>query len=208
MDWHAIIFLGAWHGVNPGMGWLFAVALGMQQGSARGVWRALPPLALGHAAAVGATLLVAGLLQVVLPHDTLRVVVAVVLVTFGIYRLWRHRHPRFGGMQVGFRDLTMWSFLMASAHGAGLMLLPFVMTAPSVAAAGVACHVPSHGNGAMSMTAMAAGLHTLAYFIVMAGTAWIVSRKLGLSLLRRAWFNLDWAWAGALVLAGLVVLAR
>jgi hypothetical protein len=209
MDWHAIILLGAWHGINPGMGWLFAVALGMQQGSTRGVWRALPPLALGHAAAVGATLLVAGLLQVALPRDTLRVVVAMVLVTFGLYRLWRHRHPRFGGMQVGFRDLTVWSFLMASAHGAGLMLVPFVMTAaPGAAAAGMACHVPSHGTEAMSTTAMATGLHTLAFFVAMGGTAWIVSRKLGLSLLRRAWFNLDWAWAGALVLAGLVVLAR
>jgi hypothetical protein len=211
MDWHTVILLGAWHGINPAMGWLFAVALGMQQGSARGAWRALPPLALGHAVAVGATLAIAAMLQIALPQDTLKVIVAAVLVTFGLYRLWRHRHPRFGGMQVGFRDLTLWSFLMASAHGAGLMLVPFVMSPAPMVAAGagvVACHVGHHGTDTMTTTAMAAGLHTLAFFVVMAGTAWIVSARLGLSLLRRAWFNLDWAWAGALVLAGLFVLAK
>ena len=127
MDWQAMVLLGAYHGINPGMGWLFAVALGMQQGSARGVWRALPPIALGHAAAVGVVLLTVGLAQIVVPLDALKVVVAVMLMTLGLYRLWRHRHPRFGGMQVGFRDLTVWSFLMASAHGAGFMVLPFVM---------------------------------------------------------------------------------
>src|SRR6185312_6987213 len=135
MQWNAMLFLGAFHGINPGMGWLFAVALAMQQGSARGVWRALPPLALGHAASVGAVLLVAALAQMVVPLAVLRIAVASVLVGFGLYRLWRHRHPRFGGMQVGFRDLTIWSFLMATAHGAGFMVLPFVMPVPATLAA-------------------------------------------------------------------------
>src|SRR5678815_4038497 len=125
MDWHAMVFLGAYHGINPGMGWLFAVALGMQQGSARGVWRALPPIALGHAAAISVVLATVGLAQVVVPPDALRLVVGSTLTTLGIYRLWRHRHPRFGGMQVGFRDLTAWSFLMASAHGAGVMAVSY-----------------------------------------------------------------------------------
>ena len=122
-----VALLGAYHGINPGMGWLFAVALGMQQGSARGVWRALPPIALGHGLAVGVVLAVAAAAQLVVPLDTLRIVVASILIAFGLYRLWRHRHPRYGGMQVGFRDLTIWSFLMASAHGAGFMVLPLVM---------------------------------------------------------------------------------
>src|SRR5262249_7361083 len=121
MEWNAIFLLGAFHGVNPGMGWLFAVALGMQQGSARGVWRALPAIALGHFIAVGAVLTAAALLELVIPVSALKATIATVLITFGIYRLWRHRHPRFGGMQVGFRDLSIWSFLMASAHGAGFM---------------------------------------------------------------------------------------
>ena len=122
MDWQAMVFLGAYHGINPGMGWLFAVALGLQQGSARGVWRALPPIVAGHALAVGVVLVTVGLAQIVVPPGPLNALVAALLISMGLYRLWRHRHPQFGGMQVGFRDLTAWSFLMASAHGAGLMV--------------------------------------------------------------------------------------
>src|SRR6476619_5036251 len=140
MNWQAMLFLGAFHGINPGMGWLFAVALGLQQGSARGVWRALPPIALGHAAAVGVVLLVAMAAGLVVPLETLRILVAVSLVSLGLYRLWRHGHPRYGGMQVGFRDLTVWSFLMASAHGAGFMVLPFVLGAQSDMAAAASEH--------------------------------------------------------------------
>jgi hypothetical protein len=208
MDWQAVLLLGAFHGINPGMGWLFAVALGMQRRSARGIWRALPPIALGHTVAVGVVVLIAGLARLALPTDSLNVLVALVLITLGLYRLWRHRHPRFGGMQVGFRDLATWSFLMASAHGAGLMVLPFVMPAsPAVAAAGHdhAHHMSAAGGHA---AAMAVGLHTLAYFTVMVLAAWVVYRKLGLGLLRKAWFNVEWLWAGALVVAGLVVLVR
>jgi hypothetical protein len=208
MDWIAVVLLGAYHGINPGMGWLFAVALGMQQGNARGVWRALPPIALGHAAAVGIVVIAAVLAQVVVPSHILRVVVASTLVTLGLYRLWRHRHPRFGGMQVGFRDLTVWSFLMASAHGAGFMVLPFVMGIGgdvSAAGNGHATHAASMDGGA-SMNALAVGAHSLAYLAVTSLVAWIVYRRLGLALLRTAWFNMDWLWAGALVVTGVVVL--
>ena len=208
MDWPAVVFLGAYHGINPGMGWLFAVALGMQQGSARGVCRALPPIALGHAAAVAVVVVVAAAAGLVVPLAALNVFIGVMLMSLGVYRLWRHRHPRLGGMQVGFRDLTLWSFLMASAHGAGLMVLPFVMpTAATVAAADH--HHAHHAAGAVSSAAAAAvALHTAAYFTVMVLAAWIVYRKLGLGLLRKAWFNLDWLWAGALVVTGIVVLLK
>ena len=208
MDWYALAFLGAYHGINPGMGWLFAVALGMQQGSARGVWRALPPIALGHAAAVGVVVVIAAVARLVVPLAALNVLVAAVLMSLGVYRLWRHRHPRFGGMQVGFRDLTFWSFLMASAHGAGLMVLPFVMpTATTVAAAGH--HHATHvGAAAANVAATAVVLHTASYFTVMVLAAWFVYRKLGLSLLQKAWFNMDWLWAGALVVTGMVVLLK
>ena len=211
MDWHAMVLLGAYHGINPGMGWLFAVALGMQHGSARGVWRALPPIAVGHAAAVGIVLLTAALAGLVLPLDVLRVLVALSLTTLGLYRLWRHRHPRYGGMQVGFRDLTVWSFLMASAHGAGFMVLPFVMPAPATSlAAGHdhAAHLASMHSTVAAGDAVAVAIHTLAYLVVMALTAWVVYRKLGLRLLRTAWLNMDWLWAGALVVTGIVVLVR
>jgi len=210
MEWNAVLLLGFYHGINPGMGWLFAVALGMQQGSARGVWRALPPIALGHMGAVGAVLLIAGLAQTVVPLPVMKFAVACVLLTFGIHHLWRHRHPRFGGMQVGFRDLTVWSFLMASAHGAGFMVLPFVMNMsdPMVLAG------RSHGHHALALNAAvpwagawALALHTLSYLLVLAFAAWLVYRKLGLALLRRAWFNLDLIWAGALVATGLLIFA-
>ena len=208
MDWQALLLLGAFHGINPGMGWLFAVALGMQRRSARGIWRALPPIALGHTVAVGAVVLIAGLARLAVPTDSLNVLVALVLITLGLYRLWRHRHPRFGGMQVGFRDLAIWSFLMASAHGAGLIVLPFVM--PASAAVAAAGHDHAHHVGAAGghAAAMAVGLHTLAYFTVMVLAASVVYHKLGLGLLRKAWFNVDWLWAGALIGAGIAVLSK
>jgi len=211
MEWNALLLLGAYHGLNPGMGWLFAVALGMQQRSARGVWRALPPMALGHAAAVGTVVAAAALAGIVIPLDLLKVIIAAVLIAFGGYRLWRHRHPRFGGMQVGFRDLTIWSFLMASAHGAGFMLLPWVMPLPrdvSAAAGEHALHAASASAGAPWAGAIAVGVHTVAYLAVMTLIAWVVYQKAGLAFLRTAWLNLDWVWAGALVVTGVAVLVR
>ena len=202
-----MIGLGAYHGINPGMGWLFAVALGMQAGRASAMWRALPPIALGHAIAVGVVVALFAGAGIVLPLHLVKVVIAATLVMLGMYRLWRHRHPRFGGMQVGFRDLTIWSFLMASAHGAGLMVVPFLIdTEDSVAA--VSMHVPhAHASmaGTASTNAMAVGLHTLSYVLVSTLIAWIVYRKLGIAFLRVAWFNLDWVWAGALVVTGVLV---
>ena len=206
MEWNALLVLGAYHGINPGMGWLFAVALGMQQGNVRGVLGALPPIALGHAVAVGVVVLAAALAGLVVPLDTLKIVVASILMMLGLYRLWRHRHPRFGGMQVGFFDLTVWSFLMASAHGAGFMVLPFVLGVPAVAASEHAGHMVTRDTGVPWTNAMAVGIHTLAYLTVTAVVACVVYRRLGLRLLRTTWINLDWLWAGALVITGAVVL--
>jgi len=211
MEWNAMLALGAYHGVNPGMGWLFAVALGMQRQSVRGVWRALPPIALGHTAAVGVVVAAAAIAGVIVPMDVLKAAIATMLITLGGYRLWRHRHPRFGGMQVNFRDLTVWSFLMASAHGAGLMLLPWVMTMPGDLSAATS----DHAGHAMSMSAgtpwigvLAVSVHTAAYLSVMTLAALVVYRKLGLAFLRTAWLNMDWVWAGALVVTGVAVLLR
>jgi hypothetical protein len=211
MDWQAMVLLGAYHGINPGMGWLFAVALGLQQGSARGVWRALPPMVVGHALSVGVVLVILGLARIVVPLETINALVAALLIAMGLYRLWRHGHPRFGGMQVGFRDLTIWSFLMASAHGAGLMVLPFVMQPPTPLSAAThdhSHHIASATTSAAAGDAMAVAVHTAAYFLVMTLAAWVVYHKLGLGLLRTAWFNMDWAWAAALVATGIVVLLK
>jgi hypothetical protein len=207
MEWQGVALLGAYHGINPGMGWLFAVALGMQQKSARGVWRALPPIALGHGLAVGVVLAVAAAAQLVMPLDTLRVVVASILIAFGLYRLWRHRHPVYGGMQVGFRDLTIWSFLMASAHGAGFMVLPLVMGTSADLHAASAGHDHFVSTGAAGWPlSFALGVHTLTYLAVTALIAWIIYVRVGLAILRTAWFNLDWLWACVLVVTGAVVL--
>ena len=197
--WATLFLLGAWHGINPGMGWLFAVARGMQEHRTRAVAWSLPPIALGHALAIGVVVLIAQLAQVAIPMPYIRVGVAVILVGLGLYKLIRSRHFRWGGMQVGFRDLTIWSFLMASAHGAGLMVLPLVLAGP-------------HAHHHMTALQGAAGgawatlIHTLGYLAVTATAALLAYRKFGLAMLRRSWFNLDLIWAIALVVTGLVAL--
>ena len=208
--WAALFLLGAYHGINPGMGWLFAVALGMQERSSRAVWRALVPISVGHAVAIGVVVALAGLFQAVLPLNVLKIGVAVVLFGFGVYHLVRHRHPRWGGMQVDFRDLTIWSFLMASAHGAGLMVLPVLFqmgSGDTMAGAPVSMHhvhMAAMGGSATNLSAVL--VHTLGYLVVTGFVAWVVYEKLGLALLRKAWLNLDLIWAVALVVTGCFVL--
>ncbi len=210
--WLTLAGLGAVHGVNPGMGWLFAVALGLQEGRARAVWRALPPLALGHALAIAAAVAVAAAIGGFIPVAPLRWAVAVVLLAFGILRLRSHRHPRYGGMRVGPRELTIWSFLMATAHGAGLMILPVVLAGdtPLVGHAGMAG--TQHGGHAAQMAGLpgelATGLavslvHTLGYLLVAMLLAWLVYARFGVRILRSAWINLDLIWAGALIATAL-----
>ena len=194
----ALFLLGAYHGINPGMGWLFAVARGMQEHSTRAVAWSLPPIALGHALSIGAVVLLAELAQITLPLIYVRIGVAALLVGLGLYKLIRSRHFRWGGMQVGFRELTIWSFLMASAHGAGLMVLPVVLAGPHA-------HHHTASQGAVSGT-WATLIHTLGYFTVTAAVALLVYQKFGLAMLRRSWINLDLIWAFALIVTGLVAL--
>ena len=197
--------LGAFHGINPAMGWLFAVALGLQERRLAAVLRALPPIVLGHAASVGVVVAAVVLARRALPLDVVRWTAGGMLLLLGAYKLWRRSHPRWVGMRVGFRDLTLWSFLMASAHGAGLMLLPVVLhgAAPpdEHAAHGVAQGV------ALAPSLAAFGVHTLALFAVMAAVAVAVFQVLGVEIVRRLWINLDLLWAAALVVAGVVTLA-
>ncbi|HEY4050958.1 MAG TPA: hypothetical protein VGM27_29190 [Acidobacteriaceae bacterium] len=202
-----MLLLGAYHGLNPGMGWLFAVALGMQERKGSAVARSLVPIALGHAVAIGSVVLTAEFLGMTLPLVVIRYFVAAVLVGLGIYCLVRHQHPRWVRMQVGFRDLTVWSFLMASAHGAGLMVVPVLLGSNTVEAQGrMAGH--NYMSPAASPLAgmLATGVHTVAYLAVTGLLAWVVYRKLGLALLRKAWLNFDLVWAAALVATGLVTL--
>jgi hypothetical protein len=202
-----MLLLGAYHGINPGMGWLFAVALGMQHGKASAVAGSLVPIAIGHALAVGVVVLAAAFLGKALPAEAIRYTVAAALIGIGIHRLVRHRHPRWVRMQVGFRDLAVWSFLMASAHGAGLMVVPVLLGTNAVAAAehtGGHDHVPAVASPLAGL--LATGVHAIAYLAVTGCVAWLVYRRLGLALLRNAWFNLDAIWAAALVGTGAITL--
>jgi len=202
-----MLLLGAYHGVNPGMGWLFAVALGMQEQKGSAVARSLVPIAVGHAVAIGSVVLTTAFLGMTVPLAVIRYFVAAVLVGLGIYCLLRHQHPRWVRMQVGFRDLTVWSFLMASAHGAGLMVVPVLLGSNMVEAQGRMAghnHMASVASPLAGM--VATGVHTVAYLAVTGLVASVVYRKLGLALLRKAWLNFDLVWAAALVATGLITL--
>jgi hypothetical protein len=202
--WGALLLLGAWHGINPAMGWLFAVALGLQKQTSRAVWESLIPIAIGHLLAIGMVVALALLAGTALPSRYARFFVAGLLLVFGLLRLFWGKHPNWGGMQVGFRDLTIWSWLTASAHGAGFMLLPILL--------GMSGMHGGHGMHSPDLSSSRAGflavmIHTLGYLLVTGLIAWLVYTRLGLAVLRRTWFNLDRMWAFSLVVtAGLTLL--
>jgi len=214
--WVALALLGAYHGLNPAMGWLFALTLGLQEKRRSAVIGALLPIALGHAAAITAAILVLRFVQQFLPVNILKWGVALILFTLGVYRLFRASHPRGAGMRVGGKDLFVWSFLMASAHGAGLMLLPVLMAQPMQGmthsmAAGMPL-LPS-SLSASSLTATTIGLAVLIHTASMLAVAGVLAiaffetyEKVGLRLLRHTWLNFDLLWAIALLVAGCVVL--
>jgi hypothetical protein len=201
-----MLLLGAYHGINPGMGWLFAVALGMQEQKGSAVARSLVPIALGHALAIGSVVLAAAFLGMALPQEAIRYFVAAILLALGIFSLVRHHHPRWVRMRVGFRDLTFWSFLMASAHGAGFMVVPVLLGSKTVEAAGsMTCHQHLAGDGPL-IALLATAIHTVGYLAVTGLIAWVVYSKSGLAILRKAWLNLNLVWAAALVVTGVVTL--
>jgi len=203
--WLAVFGLGIFHGINPAMGWLFAVALGLQEQKRAAVFRALPPMVLGHALSIGIIIAAVMLARVSLPHRALKISAAAILFAFGFYRLLRSRHPTWVGMRVGFGDLTLWSFVMASAHGAGLMLVPLFLGSP--AAGDSHHHTAAFVNfSAPSLLAGSVGVHTLGYLLTTALLAIVVYEKLGVAILRRAWFNIDFVWMLALMITGAFIL--
>jgi hypothetical protein len=198
-----LVGLGAFHGINPGMGWLFAVALGMQEQHRSAVLRALLPLGIGHALAIAVAVAMAVLVGAIIPMSTLRWPVAGFLLALGAYRLIRHRHPRWAGMRVGVAGLTIWSFLMASAHGAGLMVVP-VFLAMDHQSSQMMCHGVTAST---PMTALLATvLHAGGYFLITAAVALVVFERLGVRILRKAWFNVDLVWAATLIATGLITI--
>lgn len=203
MSLAGLLGLGALHGINPGMGWLFAVAKGLQERRRRAVWHAVVPLAAGHALGIGATIAVAMMAGLALEPAKLRWVVAALLLATGAWHLLRPTHLSAGGMRIGPRDIALWSFLMSLAHGAGLMVVPLVLASGGAHAAHV--HHASMA-GALDVPALATLAHTAGYLGVTALVAIVVYEKLGVRFLRTYWFNLDAAWAVALVVtAGVMV---
>jgi hypothetical protein len=202
------------------MGWLFAVALGLQERRLGAVTAALGPIALGHALAIGVVVTAVGALGVVVPQRLLLAIGGAVLLGFAAYKVaTRFRHPRWVGMRVGPRELVLWSFLMASAHGAGLMLVPVLIglrgegMPSAMAHAGHAGHMDhvDHGlsaaSDALAPTLAAVGVHSAAMLAVAGVVAVVVYQKVGVEVLRRAWVNLDLVWVGVLAVTGGIALA-
>jgi hypothetical protein len=201
----ALIALGAFHGLNPAMGWLFAVARGMQERSRRVLLTSLPPIAAGHLASVAIVAAVVSATQSVVAANVVGIAGGLILVGFGLWRLLSDRHFRWAGMRLNSVQLAGWSFLMSSAHGAGLMLLPVLATVP-VAAGHHDHHLAEAPVSALSGLA-AAGVHTLSMFTVMGVCAVVVYEFVGVNILRRTWFNMDKLWAGVMVGAGALTIA-
>jgi hypothetical protein len=206
----ALAGLGAFHGLNPAMGWLFAVARGMQERSRTVLLRSLPPIAAGHLASVAIVAAVVSATRSLVAARVVGIAGGLLLVGYGLWRLLSERHFRWAGMRLSGRQLAGWSFLVSSAHGAGLMLLPVLATQPmppAQPAAGHAAHaMAAPAAGALSGLA-AAGVHTLAMVLVMALCAVVVYEFVGVNVLRRAWFNVDRLWAAVMVGAGALTIA-
>ena len=199
--WLLLAGLGAFHGLNPAMGWLFAVALGLHRGSQAAVLWALPPIAIGHMLSIG---IVAGAVVasgVLIEGRWVYPAAGVLLIGWAAYNhLYSHRHRVRVGMTAGFGGLLLWSFLMATAHGAGLMLLPAIMPLCLSAAP-----IPD-AAGSVGITLAAIGVHTAATLAVTALIAIVVYQWLGVAILRAAWLNFDRMWNAALATTGFILL--
>ena len=202
--WLALAGLGAFHGLNPGMGWLFAVALGLHRRSRSTVLLSLAPIALGHAAAIAAAVLAVVLLGAVLDQTMISRIAGIALIGWAAWSAaYGHRRRVRIGMRTGLAGLALWSFMMAAAHGAGLMLVPVLIPLCLSGAPGA-----DLVSGASLPIAMAAiGTHTAAMLGIIAAVSILVYEWIGLGFLRRGWLNLDLAWSAMLVVSGVVLLA-
>ena len=200
--WLALAGLGAFHGINPGMGWLFAVALGLHRGSRGVVLASLGPIAFGHMLSVAAVVLLVIGFGTVLERRPIEIAGGCLLLGWAAYR-WRygHRHRVRVGMTTGMAGLGIWSFLMATGHGAGLMLVPVVL--PLCLAAAPGAELTAGGSLPVAMGAVA--VHTAAMLAVTGAVAVGVYEWVGVAFLRRGWFNLDRLWIAALVAAGFIL---
>jgi hypothetical protein len=195
-----LVGLGAFHGLNPAMGWLFAVALGLHRRSRQVVLISLLPLALGHALSIWLVAVFVMLLGTAIDARPLRAAAGVVLILWAAYHaFYGHRHRVRVGMTTGLGGLFLWSFLMASAHGAGLMLVPALIP--------LCAGRPMLATGSLLLSLAAVSVHTLATLVVTGLAAVIVYDCLGVAFLRKGWINFDWIWSAALVVTGAALIA-
>ncbi|TDQ27408.1 hypothetical protein DEV91_112129 [Phyllobacterium brassicacearum] len=202
--WLVLAGLGAFHGLNPAMGWLFAVALGLHRNSQRTVVLSLIPIALGHAVSIAVIALAVVLLGLVVDQRILEIAAGIILLGWAAYyAAYGHRHRVRIGMTTGMLGLGFWSFLMATAHGAGLMLVPVVI--PLCLAASPANELTAAGSLPIALAAI--GTHMAAMLAVILVIAVSVYGWLGLGYLRRGWINFDLIWIIALIITGVVLIA-
>jgi hypothetical protein len=195
--WFVLAGLGVFHGINPAMGWLFAVALGLHRQSRKIVLLSWVPIAVGHAAAVATVLLVVLAFGLVMDHASLRRAAAAILLGWALWHAMRgHRQRLRIGMQTGLAGLALWSFLMSSAHGAGLMLVPVLL--PLCAAR------PAHA--VLPVAAAALGVHTVAMLMTITAVSVVVYDWFGLAILRWGWINFDLIWMGSLTACGILLM--
>jgi hypothetical protein len=206
--WLALAGLGMFHGVNPAMGWLFAVALGLHRHSRQVVVLSLVPIALGHALSITVVMATVMLLGVVVDHRMVHMAAGVLLIAWALYHwLFGHRHRVRVGMRTGYAGLTLWSFVMATGHGAGLMLVPALMPLHMLHTHGQAGHGhPIVGAGSLWLALGAVGVHTLAMLLVTGLIAVMTYEWLGVGVLRRGWINFDVLWTIVLLATGALLL--
>lgn len=201
--WVMLAGLGMYHGLNPAMGWLFAVALGLHRQSRAVVLLSLFPIALGHALAITVVAMLVVAAGLMIEPTMIRALAAATLILWGLYHLLRgSRHRTRIGMQTGFAWLALWSFLMAGAHGAGLMLIPTLIP---ICLSVISTDAVGKFNPFLISLA-AVGFHTAAMLAVTGAVAVLVHEWVGVAFLRRGWINIDLLWTVALLATGVGLL--
>jgi hypothetical protein len=197
--WLAFAGLGMFHGLNPAMGWLFAVALGLHRQGRRTIQLALLPMAAGHALSIWVVAASVMVMGTIVNTAAIRIIAGNVLIIWAAYHwLFGHRHRVRIGMTAGVVGLALWSFLMATAHGAGLMLVPALMPLCS--------SLPILGSDSLLILLAAVTVHTLATLVMTGLIALVVHEWFGLAFLRRSWINFDTLWTGGLFATGLILM--
>ena len=206
--WLAVVASGLYHGVNPGMGWPLAVSAGLMERSSRALMAALWPLTFGHLLAMLVVMLPFSLLVALVEWQRqIQIGASLLVIGFGVFRFINRRHPRVLA-RIRPTQLGLWSFAVAIAHGAGVMLVPIYLGLCRIADLDKS-HAAASAliTANLGMAVLVSVVHSVAMIAAGGFLAWLVYRYLGLKLVSRSWFNLDATWAFSLVLVGALSLA-